>query len=84
MACKILAVYEKALLRERNQKGPTTGRARGRLGGRNRKLSETDVQEILTELLDPKITVGDIAQKYGVSRTTLYKYIGSPSPGSDG
>ncbi|WP_227540609.1 helix-turn-helix domain-containing protein [Klebsiella pneumoniae] len=36
--------------------------------------------EIKLLLRDPDIQVADVARRYGVSRTTLYKYVGVIMP----
>ena len=63
-------------LRERTLAGLTAARARGRVGGRKPKLNEKQIREIKTLLTDPAAQVKDIAERYGVSRTTLYKRVG--------
>jgi len=68
-----LAEFERNLIRERTKAGLAAARARGRKGGRKPKLSSAQIQEIKTLLADPSITVRQIAQRYQVSRTTLYK-----------
>ncbi|KMQ80128.1 DNA-invertase [Candidatus Burkholderia pumila] len=67
------AEFERGLIRERTQAGLAAARARGRSGGRRPKLDEQQVREIKVLLCDPGIQVADIARRYGVSRTTLYK-----------
>ena len=71
-----LAEFERGLIRERTQAGLAAARARGRAGGRRPKLDEQQVREIKVLLRDPGIQVADVARRYGVSRTTLYKHVG--------
>nr|WP_289109126.1 recombinase family protein [uncultured Halomonas sp.] len=66
-----LAEFERDLIRERTMAGLEAARARGRKGGRKPSLSETDTQKAAAMLLDPKITKTEVAQHFGVSRTTL-------------
>lgn len=75
-----LAEFERGLIRERTQAGLAAARARGRAGGRKPKLNEKDVKEIRAMLRDPAIPVTDVARRYGVSRTTIYKYVGVVTP----
>ena len=75
-----LAEFERNLIRERTHAGLAAARARGRSGGRKPKLNEKQVREIKAMLRDPHIQVADVARRYGVSRTTLYKYVGSVQP----
>ena len=75
-----LAEFERGLIRERTQAGLAAARARGRAGGRRPKLDEQQVREIKVLLRDPGIQVADVARRYGVSRTTLYKHVGVVAP----
>lgn len=75
-----LAEFERGLIRERTQAGLAAARARGRSGGRKPKLDEQQVREIKALLRDPSIQVADVARRYGVSRTTLYKHVGVVAP----
>jgi len=75
-----LAEFERNLIRERTNAGLSAARARGRVGGRPAKLSEKQIREIRTLLSDPAAQVKDIAERYGVSRTTLYKRVGVVQP----
>ena len=71
-----LAEFERGLIRERTQAGLVAARARGRAGGRKPKLDDQQVREIKALLRDPDIQVADVARRYGVSRTTIYKHVG--------
>lgn len=73
-----LAEFERNLIRERTNAGLAAARARGRAGGRKPKLDEKDVREIRALWRDKSIPVADIARRYGVSRTTLYKHLDQP------
>lgn len=75
-----LAEFERGLIRERTQAGLASARARGRVGGRKPKLDDQQVREIRALLRDPDIQVADVARRYGVSRTTLYKHVGVIAP----
>ncbi|MFZ5533233.1 MAG: recombinase family protein [Pseudomonadota bacterium] len=75
-----LSEFERSLIRERTQAGLAASRARGRAGGRKPKLDDQQVREIKALLRDPDIQVADVARRYGVSRTTLYKHVGVITP----
>ncbi|MEQ5840467.1 recombinase family protein [Paraburkholderia acidicola] len=75
-----LAEFERSLIRERTHAGLAAARARGRSGGRKLKLGEKQVREIKALLRAPEIQVADVARRYGVSRTTLYKHVGVGAP----
>jgi len=74
-----LAEFERNLIRERTNAGLSAARARGRVGGRPAKLTEKQIREIKALMADPQCKVSDLAKRYGVSRTTLYKRVGSQS-----
>ncbi|MDA8416612.1 MAG: helix-turn-helix domain-containing protein, partial [Betaproteobacteria bacterium] len=43
-------------------------------------LDEKKIREIRALLRDPRVVVGDVAKRYGVSRTTIYKHVGVVQP----
>ncbi len=71
----VLAEFERSLIRARTNVGLAAAKARGRAGGRKPKLNEKDVKEIRALWRDKSISVAEIAKRYGVSRTTLYKHL---------
>ena len=75
-----LAEFERNLIRERTRAGLDAARARGRIGGRTPKLDERQVREIRAMLRDPQVNVSDVARRYGVSRTTIYTWVGVVKP----
>lgn len=79
-----LAEFERNNIRERTHAGLTAARARGRKGGRKPVLDDKQVREIKALLRDPEIKVVDVAKRYGVSRATIYKYVGAVAPEAAG
>lgn len=75
-----LAEFERNLIRERTKAGLAAARARGRKGGRKPSLNDKQKREIRALLRDPQAQVSDVAKKYGISRTTLYKHVGVVQP----
>lgn len=75
-----LAEFERNLIRERTHAGLAAARARGRKGGRKPALTPQQVREIKALLRDPSIPVASIADRYGVSRATIYKHAGADAP----
>lgn len=71
-----LAEFERNVIRERTHAGLEAARARGRKGGRKPALNAKQVREIKALLRDPDVPVADVAKRYEVSRTTIYKYVG--------
>lgn len=70
-----LAAYERDRLIERTHAGLASARARGRVGGRKPKIGTKERREIAILLSDPTMTVTDVAARFGVSRTTIYKHL---------
>jgi DNA invertase Pin-like site-specific DNA recombinase len=68
-----LADFERHLISERTRAGLAAGRARGRLGGRPPALTPKQLREARLLLTDPGATVTAVAERYEVSRSTLYK-----------
>lgn len=74
-----LAEFERGLIRERTQAGLAAARARA--GRRLKpKLDDQQVREIKALLRDPDSQVADVARRYGVSRTTIYRHCGVVPP----
>src|SRR6266496_5332562 len=71
-----LAEFERDLIRERTNAGLAAARARGRLGGRPRKLhSRTKLALVLSAYNDKKHSIDEICQTFGISRRTLFRYV---------
>lgn len=70
-----LAEIERNLIRERTMAGLEAARARGRFGGRPRKLNENQMKLLFRFYDEKKHTVKDICQMIGVSKPTLYAYL---------
>jgi len=70
-----LAEFERDLVRERTKAGLASARARGRKGGRPRSLDEQQVKLART-LHKGGTSPLVICSTIGVSRTTLYRYLG--------
>ena len=72
----VFAEMERNLLRERTKAGLAAARARGRLGGRKPSLSADGLDTARRLMADPLLTMGEIASRLGVGRTTLYRALG--------
>jgi DNA invertase Pin-like site-specific DNA recombinase len=71
-----LAEFERDLIRERTNAGLAAARARGRIGGRPRKLSTNGKVALALRLVeDSKHSIDDICSTLGISRSTLYRYV---------
>lgn len=70
-----LAEFERSLIQERTRSGLEAARARGRLGGRPKKMTPRKVAMAKKMLEDPHQSVMNVADVLGVSRATLYRYL---------
>jgi DNA invertase Pin-like site-specific DNA recombinase len=70
-----LAEFERDIIRERTNAGLQAARARGRLGGRPKAL--TDKKQSMAQALynDKSNSIADICKTLNISRATLYRYI---------
>jgi DNA invertase Pin-like site-specific DNA recombinase len=74
-----LAEFERNLIRERTLAGLKAARARGRNGGRPKKLNPKELKTIRTLLRSNEVPVQDIAAQFGVNRSTLYRNMTAPA-----
>jgi DNA invertase Pin-like site-specific DNA recombinase len=70
-----LAEFEAELIRERTRAGLAAARARGRLGGRARKMTKETLRMAMSAMADPKSNASEIARRLGMTTTTLYDYV---------
>lgn len=70
-----LAEFERDIIRERTMAGLRSARARGRIGGRPKAMTDEKLRLAQTLLKSKEHTVDEICQMVGVSRSTLYRYL---------
>ena len=70
-----LAEFERDLITERTTAGLAAARARGRHGGRPAKLTGEQIRTAKRLYDDSELTVAEIGQVFGVSRSTVYRSI---------
>jgi len=68
-----LAEFERDLVRERTMAGLAAARARGRFGGRPRKLSPNKLRQLRTLVADRRNAVSAICKTLRISRSTFYR-----------
>ncbi|MDA0967516.1 MAG: recombinase family protein [Proteobacteria bacterium] len=71
----VLAEFERELIAERTRAGLAAARARGRNGGRPRKMDKSTIQMAMTAMADKNAVARDVAKRLGITTTTLYEYI---------
>ena len=70
-----MAEFERNLIKERTQAGLSAARARGRVGGRPKRLSE-DKRKLAVRLYNEKQhSLDAICEMMGITKPTLYKYV---------
>ena len=68
-----LAEFERALISERTRAGMASARLRGRTLGRPPRLSKREIAEIRQLLRAEMATAGELARRYQVSLSTIYR-----------
>lgn len=70
-----LAEFEAELIQERTKAGLVAARARGRLGGRPRKMTLETLKMAMAAMSDQKSIASEVAKRLGITTTTLYSYV---------
>jgi DNA invertase Pin-like site-specific DNA recombinase len=77
----VLAEFERDLIIERTRAGLAAARARGRKGGRPRKMDKATIKMALAAMSDRNSVAVDVAKRLRITTTTLYMYVnGNGSP----
>src|SRR5271155_573057 len=71
-----LAEVERELIRERTIAGLSPARARGRKGGRPYTMTPTKLRMAQAAMAKRDTRVGDLCKELGVTRQTLYRFVG--------
>ncbi|MCP3966925.1 MAG: recombinase family protein [Lentisphaerae bacterium] len=72
-----LAEYERELIIERTKAGLAAARARGRNGGRPRKMDKATLKIAMAAMSDRNSVAKDVAGRLNMTTTTLYYYVNS-------
>ena len=76
-----LAEFERDLIRERTNAGLAAARARGRIGGRPKRLATNGKVALARRLFaDPNHSIPEICSTLEISRSTLYRYVKEATP----
>lgn len=70
-----LAQFERELIIERTHAGLKAARARGRMGGRPRKMDRATLLMAMTAMSDSSANATEVAKRLGITTTTLYSYV---------
>lgn len=69
------AEFERELIAERTRAGLAAARARGRLGGRPRKMDRATLMMAMSAMADHKAVAAEVAKRLNLTTTTLYTYV---------
>lgn len=72
----LMAEIERDTIRERTMAGLHAARARGRQGGRPKKMDKSKIAMAKQLKADPNISIKEICQILGVSVSTFYREVG--------
>lgn len=72
-----MAEFERELIVERTNAGLAAARARGRRGGRPRKMDVATIKMAAAAMPDPKSIATEVAKKLNITTATLYTYVNS-------
>jgi DNA invertase Pin-like site-specific DNA recombinase len=79
------AEFERELIAERTHAGLAAARARGRMGGRPRKMNRATLTMAMAAMSDRGAVAADVAKRLGITTTTLYVYVnGDGTPKAPG
>src|SRR5919202_1414323 len=70
-----LAEFEREIIRERTRAGMEAARSRGRKGGPKHKLTPKQVEIVRQLYQDKSHSLQEICDSFGISRTTLWRYV---------
>ena len=70
-----LAEFERNLIRERTRAGLSAARARGRQGGRPKRLDPKKRELALRLYQERQHSIAELCQLMGISKSTLYNYL---------
>lgn len=73
------AEFERELIRERQKEGIKAARKAGKQIGRAKKLTDKQISQLMEEANQPDANKSALAEKYGIGRKTLYRYLDSLS-----
>lgn len=74
-----IAEFERDLINARTAEGRKAAQEKGIKFGRPKKITEESKKAILSDVADGTLTMKAIGEKYGVTRDTIYKLVGSKS-----
>ncbi len=77
-----VAEFERELIRERQREGIALAKKRGAYKGRRKALNKVQIEE-LSRRIDAGESKADLLQEFGITRQTLYRYLGGNRAGAE-
>lgn len=71
----MVAEFEADIIRARTREGIAVARSKGKLRGKQPKLSAVQERRLVTAYLEDKYTTSELAAQFGVSRATVYRAV---------
>lgn len=71
----VIAEFERELIIERTHAGLKAARARGRMGGRPRKMDAHTIRMAMAAMADPQSISSQVAKSLNITTATLYSYV---------
>ncbi|MDA8080659.1 MAG: recombinase family protein [Actinomycetota bacterium] len=75
-----VAEFERELIRERQREGIAMAKKRGAYKGRRKALNKVQIEE-LSRRIDAGESKANLIQEFGITRQTLYRYLGGNRAG---
>lgn len=69
----MVAEFERDLIRQRTREGMAVAKAKGRLKGKQPKLSASQQRHLVELHGEGRMSIGEIASLFGVARSTVYR-----------
>lgn len=70
-----LTEFERELIKERTRAGLKSARARGKVGGRQPKMTAAKIRTAATALAEANTNVAELSRVLGVHRSTIYRCV---------
>jgi len=70
-----IAEFERDIIKDRTASGLEAARARGKLGGRPFKLSNSQISILKQSYADKNNNIADICNSFNISKATLYRLV---------
>lgn len=70
-----LAEFERNIIRERTKAGLSAARARGKVGGRPKALTESKRKALISLYNQKQHTIKELCEMFNIKKATLYKYV---------